>query len=84
VRTFCGQGGREGSTDADVRIFFGAKTLGFFEIYDVSARTRGEEVEPVRTFCGQGVVGGQFLAILCGRLLWTVPKKNSCGLNIGS
>jgi len=23
---------------------------------------------------GQGGSGGQFLAILCGRLLWTAPK----------
>jgi len=32
---------------------FGANTFGFFEIYGVPARTRGEGVEPVRTFCGQ-------------------------------
>jgi len=30
---------------------FGAKIIGFFEIYGVSARTRG--VDPVREFCGQ-------------------------------
>jgi len=41
----------------------------FFEIYDVSARTKG--VEPVRTFYRQGK--GQFFAILCGRLLWKAP-----------
>jgi len=40
VRTFCGQEG-EGSSDADVRLF-GTKNLGFFEIYGVSARTRGK------------------------------------------
>jgi len=34
---------------------FGAKIIGFFEINGVSARTRGEGVEPVRT---RG--GGQF------------------------
>jgi len=28
----------------------------------------GERVEPVRTS------GGQFFAILCGRLLWTAPN----------
>jgi len=33
---------------------FGAKIIGFFEIYGVSARSRGEGVEPVRTFCRQG------------------------------
>jgi len=46
---------------------FGAKNIGFFEIYGVSARTRGG-VEPVRTFCRQR---GSIFAILCGRLLWT-------------
>jgi len=51
--------------------FFAAKNIGFFEMYGVSARTRG--VEPVRTFCGRG---GQFFAILCGRLLWTAPYCN--------
>jgi len=40
---------------------FVVKNFGFFEIYGVSARTRG--VEPVRTFYGQGE-GGQFFAIL--------------------
>jgi len=52
---------------------FSAKDLGFFEIYGVSARTRGREGEPVRTFFGQWLRGGQFFAILCGRLLWTAP-----------
>jgi len=49
-----------------------AKNIGFFEIYGVSARTRGERVEPVRTVCGQGK-RGQFFVVLCGRLLWTAP-----------
>jgi len=40
---------------------FGAKNIGFFEIYGVSARTGGE---------------GQFFAILCGRPLWTAPEHN--------
>jgi len=51
---------------------FGAKNFGFFEIYGVSAPTKWEGVEPVRTFCGQGGgpgVGQFFFAILCGRLL---------------
>jgi len=39
---------------------FGSTNFGFFEIYGVSARTRGE--------------GGQFLAILCGCPLWTATK----------
>jgi len=34
-----------------------AQNFGFFKIYGVSVRTRWE--------------GGQFFAILCGRLLWT-------------
>jgi len=37
---------------------FGAKNFGFFEIYGVSSRIR--EVEPVRTFCGQGRRGSIF------------------------
>jgi len=41
VRTFFGQGGG-GSSDANTALF-GAKNFGFFEIYDVSARTRGGE-----------------------------------------
>jgi len=40
--------------------FFGAKNFGFFESFGVSARTRGEGVEPVRTFCGQGERGSTF------------------------
>jgi len=31
---------------------FGAKNFEFFEIYNVSARTRWEGVEPLRLFCG--------------------------------
>jgi len=49
------QGGR-GSSDADVRIFGAKKLLRIFEMYGVSARTRGE--------------GGQFCAdVLNGRPL---------------
>jgi len=32
-------------------------------------RTKGEGVDSVRRFCGQG---GQFFAILCGRRLWMI------------
>jgi len=39
-------------------VLFDAKNVEFFEIYGVSARTRG---------------GGQFFAILCGRHLWKAP-----------
>jgi len=36
-------------------VLFGAKNFGFFEIYDVSARTRGEGgVDFVRTFFMDG------------------------------
>jgi len=62
-------------SDADVRTLW-CKTHWIFWIYGVFAQTRGRggRVEPVRTFCGQGG-GGQFLAILCGRLLWTAPYQ---------
>jgi len=43
---------------------FGAKNIGFFEIYGVSALKRGL-IEPVRTLCGQWR-GISFFAILCG------------------
>jgi len=49
---------------------FGAKNFGFFEIYWL-VRTDKGGVEPVQTYCRQGG-GGQFFAILCGRLLWTI------------
>jgi len=38
---------------------FGSKNFGFFRVY-VCPHGQGE--------------GGQFFAILCGRLLWTAPK----------
>jgi len=41
-----------GSSDADVRTFL-CKKLEFFKIYVVPARTKGEGIEPVRTFCRQ-------------------------------
>jgi len=53
-------------TSADV----GAKNFKFFEIYGMSARTRG--VVQCGHFSDKGE-GGQFFAILCGRLLWTAP-----------
>jgi len=39
---------------------FGAKTFEFFEIYGVSARTRGEGGCPVRTFADKGEEGSIF------------------------
>jgi len=53
---------------------FGAKNVGFFEIYGVTARTGGE-VEPVRTFCEQGGEA-QFFAILCRRPLLAAPYNS--------
>jgi len=46
-------------------VHFGAKVFGFyFEIYGVSAPTRGRgRIEPVRTFCEQ-----EGERVLCGRL----------------
>jgi len=48
VQTFYGQEGR-GVLQMRTSAFFGAKNIGFFEIYVMSARTRGEG-----TFFGQG------------------------------
>jgi len=55
-------------------VLFGAKTLDFskFMVCPHGQEVRG--IEPVRTFCGQGG-GGQFIAILCGRLLWITPYE---------
>jgi len=52
VRTFKGV--------LQMRMFalFGTKNFGLFEIYGVSAQSRG--VEPVQTFCGQGERGSIF------------------------
>jgi len=55
VRSQSGGRGLQMRTSA----LFDAKNFGFFEIYDVSVRTRG--VEPLRTVCGQGE----------GLILWT-------------
>jgi len=51
-----------------VRTFYG-KNFAFFEIYDVSARTRG--LSQCGHFSNKG--RGQFFAILCGHHLWTAP-----------
>jgi len=70
MRTLCGQG--EGVLQMRTSEIYGAKTPGFFGSYGLSAQTREEGVEPVRTFFGQGG-SGQFFAILCGRPLWMAP-----------
>jgi len=46
--------GRRGGLQMWTSALFGAINIGFFEIYGVSALTRGRRVEPVRTFFGQG------------------------------
>jgi len=48
---------------------FGAKSSRFSEIYGVSERTRLNNADILRT-----KEGGQFFAILSGRLLWTAPN----------
>jgi len=70
VRTFSDKGKGETFRCRRPHIF-GEKKIGFFEIYGVSAQTRG--VESVRTFFGQEESIGQFFEILCGRILWTAP-----------
>jgi len=69
VRTFYGQ--KAGILQMRTSALFDAKHFGFFEIYGVSARTRGR-VEPVRTFCGQGE--GVFLQMRTSALF--NAKKN--------
>jgi len=55
---------------------FGAKNSGFFEIYGVFARTVEKEgLRKCEHFAVKGK-GNQFFAILCRRLLWTVPNTN--------
>jgi len=55
--------------------FFGAKYYGFFEIYNVSARTRGGgRVEPVRTFFGQR--GGINFSRFCANVFYGRPLMN--------
>jgi len=56
---------------------FGAKYYGFFEIYGVSARTRG------LSQCGHFRTSrGKFSVILCRRLLWTAPNDNFFNVNV--
>jgi len=58
----CRQRGR-GVLQMQTSALSGAKKLGFFEIYGVSARTRGELV---RTYCRQGEGGGNFSQFCAG------------------
>jgi len=53
-----GGGGGGGGGLMQTSALFSTKNVGFFDIYGVSARTRG--VEPVRTFSGQGGVWVNF------------------------
>jgi len=52
---------------------FGAKNIGFFEIYGVSARTREGGGGQCGHFSDKGE-GGHIFTILCGRPLWTAPN----------
>jgi len=65
-----------------VSALFDAKNLGFLKIYGMSVRTKGKEVEPVRTFFGQGSGEGSFFLILCRRLLWTASNQSISYKNI--
>jgi len=73
VRTFCGQEGRGEFFKCGRPHFLAQKTL-YFSKFTVCPHGQGGEAgfEAVGTFCGQGG-GGQFIAILCGCLLWTAP-----------
>jgi len=62
----CGQESLQMRTSA----LFEEKNLEIFEIYEVSARTRG--LSQFGHFANKGG-RDQFFAILCGRPLWTAP-----------
>jgi len=49
-------------------------SVPFFEIYGMSARTRG--VKPVWTFF-EKVERGSIFDNFCGRLLWTAPYEDN-------
>jgi len=55
---------------------FGVINCGFFEIYGVSARSRGKVGLSQCGHFADKEGGGQFFAILCERLLWTAPITN--------
>jgi len=65
----CGHFTDKGVLQMRTFALFGAKTFKFFEIYGVFART-GEGLNQCRYISDKG---GQFIAILCGRPLRTVP-----------
>jgi len=54
---------------------FDPKKFGFFEIYGVSAQSRGKGGWASANIL-QTRGRGQFFAILCGRPLWTAPNRN--------
>jgi len=54
-----------------LKLHFYCKNFDFFEIYDLSARTKEKGVEPVRTICGQGR-GVNFLR-LCADVFYGRP-----------
>jgi len=76
MRTLYGKGG--GGLQMRTSALFGAKNVGFSEIYGVSARTRGEgRLSQFGHFTDKEC---QFFAIFCGRPLWTAPYNNK-GIN---
>jgi len=70
--------GWEGVLDADVRTFWYKNHRIFRNSCCVRTDKWGWASAVI---CGQGG-GGQFFAILCGRLLWTTPLTGQCDLSI--
>jgi len=64
----CGHFSDKGFLQMRTSALLNAKNFGFFEIYGVSAQTRGSGLSQCGHFAGKE---GQFFAMLCGRLLWT-------------
>jgi len=60
---------------------FGAKHLEFFKIYGVSARTREEGFEAVRTFFGQGGREGVNFSRFCADIFYGRPLTKSAPIN---
>jgi len=70
----CGHFSDKGILQMRTSALFGAKYFGYFEIYGMSARTRENEVEPVRIFCDQ--VKGVNLLRFCADAFYGRPLKN--------
>jgi len=72
MRTFCEQGGKM-VLQMRTSALFVAKNTGFFEIYGVPARARGE-LSPSGQGGGGTGDGVNLVAILCARPLWIAPN----------